>query len=59
MSSTHVNLTYQRAKRQASRLLQDVEDDEEVGRRGRARRNRRRGRLYRTVRHHDDRPYAA
>jgi len=57
MNSAHTNLTHQRAKRHAAWLLAGAEDDEEADRRARARRSRRRGRLYRTARHHDDRPY--
>jgi len=56
-----MNLTYQRAKRHAARLLQDAEEYEEyeqAGRRARARRNRQR-RLYITARHRGDRPDAA
>ena len=61
MNSAHMNLTYQRAKRHAARLLQDAEEYEEyeqAGRRARARRNRQR-RLYITARHRGDRPDAA
>ena len=61
MNSAPMNLTYQRAKRHAARLLQDAEEYEEyeqAGRRARARRNRQR-RLYITARHHGDRPHAA
>ena len=61
MNSAHTNLTYQRAKRHAARLLQEAAENDEyeqAGRRAGARRNRRR-RPYMTARHHGDRPYAA